>query len=440
MTRPTHRTILILTLLAALALPAAAQETSSPTFFIERIEVRNASRVSPDVVVAESRLREGTEYSELDLRDAAARLNRLPFLLSAEFSLERGTERGRHALVITITETRPFFFRLDVVPVIDGDDAVEGGLNFEDSDLVGGAENEGILGFRFFLGRRGALHFGMFVRDDHRDYTRDYTALVVGYTQYDLFGTRAFATLNLKRPIGGVAEGKVSPQLVTGIPLSANQTLTLTYDETAVGRETGVVVLGELFDRRDSERLISARWAYNTTNHPFLPTNGVLLSATPLVAWQDGVDYVYLRDAAGSVVPQRETMHTTSIGIDLAGARYWELNDRDSISAIVETGWASVDERRTEAGSRVEFTHNPFYGIARAGFSHSLWDRAAQRNGDSRLEATLAYVMRQRHQRFHDPRGELIDRDVNSDRMQVSGSWVRRSSWGTVRLGLGYAW
>src|SRR6185436_10640572 len=98
------------------ALPLAAEE---PRFFIERIEVRNARRVTPDVVIAESRLRAGHEYSEAELRDASTRLERLPFLLSVDFALEKGSERGHHVLVLTINETKPFFFFLDARPFFE---------------------------------------------------------------------------------------------------------------------------------------------------------------------------------------------------------------------------------------------------------------------------------------------------------------------------------
>jgi outer membrane protein assembly factor BamA len=86
-------------LLLLLAVPLYADE---PAFFLERIEVRNQERVSPEVVIAESRLRAGQQYSEAELRDAAVRLARLPFLLSVDFSLEKGSERGRYILVLTV--------------------------------------------------------------------------------------------------------------------------------------------------------------------------------------------------------------------------------------------------------------------------------------------------------------------------------------------------
>src|SRR6476661_6584206 len=93
-------------MLMAIALPALAQEAAPGRFVIERIEVRNAQRVATRVIVAETTLREGSEYSEDDVRAAVERVNRLPFILSAEFALENGTAEGRRVLVINVTEMK----------------------------------------------------------------------------------------------------------------------------------------------------------------------------------------------------------------------------------------------------------------------------------------------------------------------------------------------
>ena len=83
-----RRVILCLLLLAAATLRA---EERAARFFVERIDVRDAHHVSRDVVIAESRLREGETYSEQELREGNLRLNRAPYLLSADFSLEKGS-------------------------------------------------------------------------------------------------------------------------------------------------------------------------------------------------------------------------------------------------------------------------------------------------------------------------------------------------------------
>src|SRR5690349_10294787 len=165
---PMTRTLLLTLAVFLAAAPLAAQDAVPPRFFIERIEVREARRVSKDVVIAESRLREGQEYSEADLRDASARLGRLPFLLSAEFALEKGAERGRYVLVITINETKPFFFALDGRTFLTRDNHVEPDYN----DRIGSDDHFATLGFRWFVGRRGALHTALVTSDYNHNFAR----------------------------------------------------------------------------------------------------------------------------------------------------------------------------------------------------------------------------------------------------------------------------
>lgn len=425
--------ILVAVAVIAVTLSAFAQETADPRFFIERIEVRNAKRVSSEVVIYESRLKEGQEYSEADLSDAATRLNRLPFLLSAEFSLDKGAERGHYVLVIAIAETRPFFFVLDARPIISSNAGI---VDVDYTDRLGSAEHSVVFGFRQFVGRRGAVHIGLTGREDNRDFTRDHTALVVGYTQYDLFGSTAFATVNLKRPIGGTATGALSPQIVAGIPVSPNQTVTLTVDQTRFADDASP--FGVDLEKRDDERLLSARWTYNTTNDPFVPTSGTLVTVTPFMAWRDIANY-NLTLVFDPNVPQplppivnAYSLHMNSRGFDVAASHWYELNERDSVVGGVEAGLANVEQRTNRFSSEVGGYDSTYY-VVHGGYSHSLWDRERQKSGDSRLEATLRYVNRnggERRQFF----------SFQQDVIQASASWVRRSSWGTFRLGAGYAW
>ncbi len=417
------RNLLVILILAALAAPLFADEETSARFFIERIEVRNARRVSPDVVIAESRLREGQEYSEDALRDAATRLSRLPFLLSVDFALEKGSERGRHVLVLTIRETKPFFYLLDARHFFsDADEHVE--IDYSDRRYEG-ADGLALFGFRWFVGRRGALHVGFLGTEDDAQVRRDYASLAVGYTQYDLFGTRAFATLNLKRPLGGYGEGQLSPQVVVGIPLSANQTLTLEADETRFERRTQR--RGENIEADSKERFFEARWSYNTTNDPFLPTHGTLLHVTPFVGWFDGVSFAFTPEQV-TAIPYRERSH----GLQAGASRYWEITDRDSIFGDVDGWWAREEIRISDVQAK-DKRESRGGGIG-AGISHSFWDGGRRASGDSRIELTARYANRLIPE--YEVPGYRPGRDVR----QVSAAWVRRSSWGLLRLGAGYAW
>ncbi|MFP5248118.1 MAG: POTRA domain-containing protein, partial [Thermoanaerobaculia bacterium] len=411
------RTLPIALIAVLIAVPLLAQDAAPARFFIERIEVRNAKRVSTDVVVAESRLNEGQEYSETDLSDAAARLSRLPFLLSADFSLEKGSERGRHVLVITINETKPFFYRLDIRPIFDNSF-----IGVRETDSISASDSEAFLGFRWFVGRRGAIHIGLQYEDDRRTYTEDYGAWAIGYTQYDLFGTNAFATVNLKRTHGGSG---ITPQVVIGVPLSANQTVTVGYNDVQIEGEW-FEVMGQRLRDDESQRVGSLTWSYNTTNHPFLPTDGTLLSVTPIVAWRDDAYFQYIYDDNGQLTSVHAViLHRRSYGLDASAARYWEVTDRTSLSAGIDAGVAQIDD----AAAPVDNSYDATYVIGRAGYSYSLWDRSRRRNGDSRLEVNLLAAKRE-----DDPRSDHyylydFDREV----VQLSASWVRRSSWGTVR-------
>jgi hypothetical protein len=69
-------------------------------------------------------------------------------------------------------------------------------------------------------------------------------------------------------------------------------------------------------------------------------------------------------------------------------------------------------------------------GAVTGGYSYSLWDAERSKNGDSRLEANVRIGTR----------SVTYNDYYRIDQQQLSGSWVRRSSWGTLRLGVGYAW
>jgi len=101
------RRIAILVLFLAGVARAFAQP--APPFLIESIEVTGGSRATDHIIVAESRLRLMQEYSEADLRRAMARIQRLPFIVSTDFRLAKGTQVGRYVLVIRVRRMTPLF-------------------------------------------------------------------------------------------------------------------------------------------------------------------------------------------------------------------------------------------------------------------------------------------------------------------------------------------
>lgn len=413
------RFVLSILTIAAIAFSAVAEE--QPRFLIERIEVRNTHRVSADLIKSESLLHEGSEYSEQELSAAAARLTRLPFLLSTEFKLEKGTSRGQYVLAIIVNETKPFFYLIDAHATVVGDRTPS---DFNDDVDPAIESKDGALGVRWFVGGHGVVYAGTTTRHDHDVLTSDYTAIAIGYTQYDLFGTRAFASINLRRTLNYGAGG-ISPQLVAGVPLTTNQTLTLDYEDT---------ILSGGLHHHESERLISLTWAYDTTNQPFVPTRGTLIRVTPLRSMRDRSGFAYIAPFP-TPGPQPYTEHISGAAVDALAARYWEVSDRNSVSAAVVAGWARVDENPDIFFRRVTF--QPAYEVLRGAWSHDIW-KGDPRGGDSRIELAAAIASRQRN--VSNGLEAFGMTPNNETSFLASASWVRRSSWGFLRIGAGYAW
>ncbi len=92
---------------------AVPERPTEVTFLIETITVEGNRHFTSEIILSESLLREGREYSERQLREAVNRIVRLPLVLDAEFFLRKGSDRGLHTLVIEVEEASRWFFGFD---------------------------------------------------------------------------------------------------------------------------------------------------------------------------------------------------------------------------------------------------------------------------------------------------------------------------------------
>jgi hypothetical protein len=167
----------------ALALSVIAVSAFGVTF--DRIEVRGAQRVPARIIVAETLLHEGKEYSEDEVRNAVARLNRLPFLASADYALQNG------ALVINVTEVKRFSFLVDGRGIVLHDDPNHHATqnhyvtNYDFTDPTAQWTNAA-AGVRWLAGGGGVAHIGMTVLRTRHAFEKDHAAYELGYTRYDL--------------------------------------------------------------------------------------------------------------------------------------------------------------------------------------------------------------------------------------------------------------
>jgi hypothetical protein len=402
-------------LLLAFIAGAVYGAENTPQFFVERIDVRNTRRASPAIIRAETRLHEGQTYTEADFREASYNVARLPFVLRAEYSLEKGSRRDAYIFVITVIETKPLFFDVDIHGFFGKHTSTEEG------DLV--------VGGRMFAGSRGVFHAAVgSLRPIGGGGGTDVRTIQAGYTQYDILGSRAFANIDVTRTFTGFnSSARPDVSVLFGVPITGIQTLSLN-----VGTSKEVVesyfLLGQRLRIVGTTRAASLTWSYNTTNSPFFPTRGETLDAA-LAQTRTTFDGL-------PVDPSGSSSNRLSSG-SLTAAKYWELSELDSISGRVQgqlTG-GHYAQSSAQAGNLTRTSRGDLESVT-VDFSHSLFDEKTTRAiGDSRIDVSAAIA--RSANRFTPG----FPGSGNSQTQRTLGaSWARRTAWGLFRFGATYAW
>lgn len=343
----------------------AADPFEIPRFFLEALRVQGNERVTDEIVVAESLLVAGHAYDELDLADAIARIERLPFVLDARFSLERGSERGRYVLVVEIEEVRRFFFGDELqVTRFGGDREVALG-----DALAGDSYSANPLaGARFFFGRHhevfGSVAIGRGVQ--------------LGYNRYDLFGRRMVLSVGLTAqrccpsevfslgldPTFAAWEGsgeRHEVRAALGVPLGGTRQVRVSASWADSERGFRFAVLGERAFRRPFEyrdlvqETLEIAWSDDSTDDPIFPSRGRSLTLAldfqrieadlfaPAFTFPgsdlnlpDGVE-------AGDALP---SMRSEEARLAAVGTRHWSLGRRHtlSVTARLAVGVGRVED------------------------------------------------------------------------------------------------
>ena len=397
-------TTCILLFLAATGLTAA----DSPSFLIESIEVRGLQAVSPDIVTAESLLREGTVYSEQQLRDAERRLRRLPFVFDVEMRLERGSAPGAYLLVVQIRETKAWFFGLD-------------------ADPRGSGRNEMVTaGRRWFLRPKGVAHVAATA-----EYLRAY--LQVGYTMYDLFDRSAVLSINLRQPLGTLWQAPgdrtslraPSPELIFVLPLTRRQALRLRYELSFINvddRQSGA-------RRRAQTQNLDAIWQYRSTDDPFFPRHGSDIEGG-LRLFDTTVGSIVVVDpiwVPGQPEPELELIpaRRQEAGVDIRAHRYFDVGRQISVGAGVfaKAGRRWIDPDIADAPALEEHLLRELR--VEALISGSFWrEEKARERGPFRWEAAVGRT-----------ETSVPDRRLfGSDSSYLRAGIGRRNPWGVYRL------
>lgn len=394
------RSLILAFLLLAATVPVAAQEAEGVArFYIDAIAVEGVRWASERVIVAETRLQAGREYTEPELRDAAARATRLPFVLRIEPRIEKGAQRGAYRLVLAVTETKPLFFGATYLDEYDQRDV-----------------RQFTVGARRFVGRSGMIHGAASTLLDDQLYE-------LGYTQYDLFGSGVFVATTLEYGADvfnapGVVRNttldeRLTAQVVAGVPLRGNHTLRATFLSVpaAVASETPFEeqAPGESLEA-ERANTTELSWIYDSTDDPLFATRG---TRGVVGVGQRHVPFV----VPASPVPLRVDQRHLWLTADLR--RAWSPAPRHTI--LSRAGVTSLRREFGNIGHDLE--HSPSFG---ATYAYSVFgpDRPS-RLGDLRLETGFV------HERSY--LKDVIDQDSSGVTAARVGL-LFRNQWGVVRL------
>lgn len=354
---------LLLSAFLAFLLPALGARAQLPgpfhleegRFYIETITVENNRALSAEIIVSESLLAPNTEYTESQLSDAIHRIRRLPLILDAELSLRKGSARGRYELVISVRESRLWFWGLDIDIARWSEPVSVNGL--ETTDTVAGSS--GLVGRRFPAGRHGLLYLAAGGTEG---------TIQAGYTRYDLFNRGGVLGLSFGYADCRDRDVDTSPsdpgdggcqteflglgldptssswsaldairrfRLTLGLPLEGNSSLRLvaSYRSSNSGlrRQTFATDprLYSLYrNRRDVGLNLS--WVSNSVDDPVFPTSGTLIEAgvdiKHLAADITQIDLARERD---TVVAEGESLQA---GLLLLGTHHFPIGQRQELS------------------------------------------------------------------------------------------------------------
>ena len=444
------RAIAILFVLLAGGIPVWSQEPAQEParFLIEKITVEGPKEAAANIVRAETLLRAGELYTEDQLRQAVYRVHRLPFVFDASFSLRKGSRRGAYELLIQVEPARWFFYDAWVrafvfeQPLVLRDEAFRG----DRSSLA----LVGLAGARHFVGRSGVV----FAAVDSQE------GVQAGFTQYDLLHRGILASAGISRDWCCVTEvlplgldptfsswsfnETVRFSLGLSIPLSGPQSIQFAASERQGDHGTQEEVLlprGVRFSRRTmtgenlSYRRAEAKWVWDTSDDPVVPTRGLSVSAgleaSRFAARDLTLEVLDPYDPDAVARSRASSLRSEQVVGAVSVIRHWPVTPRQTVSV---QGRISAGRSRVETldlGGGVANGHADTYGGS-VGVDHAVTlhrSRTAGSLNDLRLESGVEVG------------AETVSPHIAPSplrRIALHAGLVFRNAWGRSRITLSY--
>jgi outer membrane protein assembly factor BamA len=380
-------------LLLVLALPLTAQSRR-----IDTIDFRG-SNVPRSILLAESTLTAGRDYSDEELAIAVARIRRLPFVYDASYTVD-----GTTLVINILSEHRLFYafhfaggrFERHSEGVLDS--GVGGRLY-----VPSGGVAEGTYGRLFGSGgdAAGSWH--------------------LQYAQYAIGGSGAFVIAGVGKQSFAGTSSDYAPHVTLGYRLGLRQTITASGRRE---RQEFHSTFRDGFSTTDEHReLAEVRWTYDTTDDPFFITRGLLVSVAPQY---NRLRHDSVSSFRGNLTNSQRQERTRTL--NATSRKYWNLGSRNALFGGVSAEYARTTG--TLAGSNITTTLDvggtTKTAAIEAGAAHNSFDLGSGADTHHRVDGSIAYV----RQQARGPAGQ----ERNDDFEEVNLGYAFRHRWGSVRV------
>ena len=411
-------------LLAVLWVPTTVRAAPSdlPQFHIAGISVEGLRHVSPGIVVAATLLRPGIAYTEEELRQAVDRVERLPFVLAADFSLRKGSVRDTFELVVTVTETSTFFVSADIATAV-------GFGNFEPTAIP-------TVGARTFLGGYSEVAVTAATSAITRHDTPRDLHLQASYTHHNLFSRSVAGTLTLTHytpeyDFSGTSTG-LDVRFV--VPLGGDHALRLGLGTRRAYQPDCSGIVYDYPCHGDSGTTTGgADWLFDSTDDPFTPRRGSRLEA-------GGTYFSYWTEKSWGEQseqedPPDETYQSHRLHLEAMSFLPLWRNQAFGIGFVLAYGRHETRNRSTFPAGVLHFSSGSAAAGLNARYTADLW-QPPDHESFTRvwLESTVGVQRSRTWNDFADGRSD----HQKYDRLVASMALVGRVRWGTVRLNLEY--
>jgi hypothetical protein len=405
---------------------------AEPRFAIEAIEVEGLRRASSDIVISESTLVPGREYSEEELRQAVYRINRLPFVVQARFSLRKGSSRGLYVLVVEVEETERLFFGLDERMVVS-----KAHPAFSDDRFIFSDWAETSAGARQFVGARGVLYGSVTetlrgLLSHGLGWDGSQGVVTLGYTQYGLLdrplSLSMAATWQLETETLGYSVG-----LGLQLPRSHSLRLEVVGSEADDGTEPCLIdaqtQISGLCRGSDSSWKTSLEWRWDTTDDIVLPSRGRLISGLLTYASDR---YRLSHEELGRLRDQR----LRSGLVVVRASWFWPARPGSTFETSLGATYTSTSsdldfwDRASWYLMSISSSYDRYGVSARMAWLHDIW-----RSGLGSPARDLRWESWAEVEHWD---GSALFYDWTDHR--VGTGLVFRNRWGVLRAGISYRW